>query len=79
MNGDRKLSKKALRFVILYNYICFKCYNAIRHGQKLCRRLVTHMLKRLALHCCGMRKSIGLFRRDGVTINHQSTFPEEEH
>ena len=68
-SNSRLLTPVNIRFVLLYNYVCFRCFNCVRHGQPFGHRMIQHILKRLALHCHGMRKSIAWFRTHTITID----------
>ena len=58
----RNFDDVMMTYAMLYNYKCFKALNATRHGVVPSRRLVQHLLKRLALHCNHMRQCIGSFK-----------------
>ena len=62
-NGHSLLSQDAVRFVFLYIYLLFRSFNAVRHGEKLEKRLIVFLCKNLSFHCSTSRSFLRALRR----------------
>ena len=56
--GDSPHSSFFAEYVFLFVHVCRAAHNSLRHGGTFNRRLVTHLLKRIATHCNKARKFI---------------------
>ena len=65
-SNGRTFGVEASDFYALYRYLAFRAFNAVRHGDKLNCRLITHICKRLAFHCSHSRKTIKHLRQNRI-------------
>ena len=68
MNGNI-LPPFVRHYILIYVAVCFQSFNHCRHAKTFNRRLVSFILKKLALHCRRSQNIINAFTSRKLTIN----------